>query len=392
MTQSRAVSGARRLLPLLTMRIWLVLAIAACDVDSIDGDSFWDDTAPDDGSDADILAAGDGRRVAVTGGKTQDAELLQLLPIGRSENTAERRVALRLGPGELPKLVNGDRLIVPAELQVTTRCDIGQTAAGCNYNPTVRAQLVLTGNGTAKRIAAQTLSCTKNEHHCMFVFRPAEAAIELGNEACVANDNCSVELVVTAWSSAARSGGQDKLLIGGNDGNFLDNGRVERDQARIMAIRERGITGADRKSRESSGSGSKSINTNANAELVYSHRLGPVKKGEQFVIEARVAGSTSSRVRFSTELFVTRDGNATDGGGFDKVEPASINEHNGFNCDDRCVARKVAVFRATEDVGDAVFVNVVVKSAVPGGGSARVTVDKSAGFVRSVRYAASLAD
>jgi hypothetical protein len=44
-------------------------------------------------------------------------------------------------------------------------------------------------------------------------------------------------------------------------------------RTRTTALRERGIMVVDRASRESSDSGSKSINTNANAELVYSHRL-----------------------------------------------------------------------------------------------------------------------
>jgi hypothetical protein len=388
------------------MRRLLVLVLCSCDVGDADlEDTFWADTTDDDGTDPDVLAAGADRRVSVTGGQDRDAERIQLVPVGRSENTATRRVALQLTPAQLPKLAVGDRLIVPAELQVTTRCDIGQTAPGCNYNPNVRAQLILagsatatSGSGNAKVIATQQQSCTKNEHHCMFVFTPSEAAIRLGSLPCVVNGGCFVNLVVTAWHPDARGGDQDKLLVGGNDGNFLDNGRVDPDQARIMAIRERRVTGADRAMRETSGSGSKSINTNANAELVYSHRLKsagqPLKKGEQFVVEAKVATNVGGRVRFSAEMFVTRDGNAAEGGGFEKVEPAAINEQNGINCDagGSCVLRKVAVFRVTEDVDDAVFVNVGVKSAVPGGGSARVTVSKAAGFVRVMRYRAALAD
>lgn len=383
----------------------VALLLPACNVGEVDDDPFWDDTVDDDGEDSTVLAAGSTKRVTVVAGPTQDAERIKLLPIGRSEGNAPRRVALQLGPGQLPNLADGDRLIVPAELQVTTRCDIGQTAPGCNYNPNVRAQLILTGNagdtsasGNSKVIATKTVSCTRNEHHCMFVFTPGEAAIRLdGSTPCVASNSCYVNLVVWAWSSDARSGGQDDLLIGGNDGNFLDNGRVDGDAARIMAVRERGIGAADRASRESSGSGTKSINTNANAELVYSHRLKPqgrpLVKGEQFVIEAKVVADTGGRARFSTELFVTRNPSATDGSAFDKVEPPAINEHNGINCTGgRCVTRKVAVFTVSEDINDAVYVNVVVKSAVPGGGSTRVTVKKGDGWVRAVRYAAGLAN
>jgi hypothetical protein len=391
-----------------TMRFssWLVASLlTACLVGDADHDAFWDETSDDTGEDSTLIAAGANKHVATTGGQTDSAERLELLPIGRSENGAGRRVALQLSPADLPKLASGDRLIVPAELQVTTRCDIGQTAPGCNYNPNVKAQLILTGSagdtsggGNSKVIATQSLSCTKNEHHCMFVFRPGDAAITLdGSTPCVANNSCYVNLVVWAWSGSARAGGDDKLIIGGNDGNFLQNGNVDSDMARIMAVRERGIASADRVSRESSGSGTKSINTNANPELVYSHRLKPqgqpLKKGEQFLIEARVVADVGGRARFSTELFVTRNPNETDGGKFDKISPASISEQNGFKCSpgSACVTRKVAVFRVDEDINDALFVNVAVRSAVPGGGSTRVTVKKADGWVRAVRYNAAFA-
>lgn len=390
------------LVPVLT----LLAVLPACTVGAVDDDAFWDDTSDDDGTDSTLLAAGTTSKVGLAPGPSENAERFELLPVAKTEGTAERKIALQLSPGDLPGLANGDRLIVPAELQVTSRCDIGQSAPGCNYNPTVRAQLILTGNandtsggGNSKVIATKTLSCTHNEHHCMFVFTPGEAAIKLdGNMPCVGSDSCYVNLVVWAWESHARSSGADKVLIGGNDGNFLDNNRVDQDVARMMAVRERGIGAADRAARDSSGSGTKSINTNANAELVYSHRLKPqgqpLRKGEQFLVEAKVVADVSSRVRFSTQMFVTRDSNATGGGGFDKISPASINEQNGFNCSpgSGCTQRKVAVFRVDEDINDALFVNVIVKSAVPGGGSARVTVKKSDGWVRAVRYGAALAD
>jgi hypothetical protein len=273
-------------------------------------------------------------------------------------------------------------LIAPAEIQITTRCDVGQNAPGCNYNPTVRAQLRLGG----KVIATQTQSCTHAEHHCMFVFRPSEATINI-DKAC---DNCSVELVMWAWDGNARAGDQDKLLVGGNDGNYLDNGKVEGDQSRLMVVRERGIAAGDRAMRESSGSGSFDVNTNANPELVYSHLLkqGDLEAGEQYVVEARVAGDVASRARFSTEMFLTHDNNATDGS-LDKAAPSQIGEHNGVNCTSDCVTRKVAVFRVAEKIAGPVYVNVAVRSAVPGGGTTRVTVKRADGYVKSVRYNAA---
>jgi hypothetical protein len=399
----REIAAAYRLLNAASMRHLVCLLVAvlpACELGAVD-DPFWDETSEDDGTE--IIAAGANQKVGITGGKDDHPELVKLVPVGRSEGKAERKVAMRLSPAELPALAKGDRLIVPAEFQVTTRCDIGQNAPGCGYNPHVRVQLILTGNaddktggGNSRVIATKTQTCTRNEHHCMFVFSPGEAAITLGDTPCVASDSCYVNLVVWTWHSNARAGGDDKLLVGGNDGNFLDNGKVDQDKARLMAVRERGIGAADRASRESSGSGTKSINTNANAELIYSHRLKPqgqgIKKGEQFIVEAKIAADTAGRARFSSELIAVKNPDAKDG----KIEsfvPDAINESNGFNCTGgACTQRKVAVFRAKEDINDAVFINVVVKAAVPGGGSTRITVKKGDGWVKSVRYGAAYAD
>src|SRR5688572_23236536 len=225
------------------MRLSLVLLVlAACDVGLVDGteDSFWDETSDDDGSEPSAALVGV-KRVAIDPGTTTNAERVELLPIARTENGATRRVVMQLTPAQLPSLAKGDRLITPAEVQVTTRCDVGQTAPGCNYNPNVRAQLVLAGSGTSKVIATQSLSCSKAEHHCMIVFRPSDATVDVGALPCVAANTCHVDLVMWAWHGDARAGDQDKVLVGGNDGNYLDNGKVEQDQGRLMAIRERGV-------------------------------------------------------------------------------------------------------------------------------------------------------
>ncbi|MEJ7735453.1 MAG: hypothetical protein WKG00_40490, partial [Polyangiaceae bacterium] len=118
-------------------------------------------------------------------GETNNAELVETLPVAQNENAAERRVVMRLGPGALPDLAGGDRLLVASEAQVTTRCDVGQLAPGCDYNPDVRALLLLTGEGddtdpqgtqSHALAAAQTQGCTHADHHCMFTFFPADTA------------------------------------------------------------------------------------------------------------------------------------------------------------------------------------------------------------------------
>lgn len=383
----------------------MVVALAACDAGP--SDPSWDEAhneALDEALDEDRAALAGDKRVAVHAGATDHAELVETLPVGRSEDGATRRVVMRLSPGQLPGLALGDRLITPAEVQVTTRCDIGQTAPGCGYNPNVRVQLILTGDpgdtspagGRSKALAAaQTQVCTSAEHHCRFVFRPSDASQDLDGAwdlPCLASDSCHVNLVMWAWHPDARAGGDDKVLVGSNDGDYLSNGRVEQDQARLMVIRERGLDGADRATRETGGGGPIAINTRAESELVYSHALkggSDLAAGEQYVIEAKLVTAVDARARFSTEIFLTKDRDARDGNGLDKVVPSALGEHNGINCTpgtSPCTTHRVAVFRVTEDIAGPVHVNVVARSAVPGGGSARVTVRRDDGWVRSVRY------
>jgi len=110
--------------------IALLLAASACTVGGVDDDGFWDDTSDDDGSDSLLLAAGATSKVAIAPGTTDNAERFELLPVAKSEGSAEKKVALQLSPGDLPALATGHRLIIPAELQVRSRCDIGQGAPG----------------------------------------------------------------------------------------------------------------------------------------------------------------------------------------------------------------------------------------------------------------------
>lgn len=390
------------------MRASLVLAallLAGCGdlAESADSDPYWTDTTPDTSAPEKPLAM-QTQRVTVVPGKTKDAELVPTLAVGRSEHAAERRIVMRLSPGELPSLAAGDRLITPAEVEVTTRCDVGQVAPGCNYNPTVRAQLLLTGSrddtsgaGPSRVIATQTQSCTHEEHHCVFAFLPAEASLDLGGAGglpCLAGQSCYVNLVMWAWDPAARPDGVDKVLVGQNDGDYLENGKVDGDSGRLMAVRERGITAADRAERESGGHGDLGVNLHARPEVVYSHALaaGDLVAGEQFVIEAKIVAAVTGRARFSTQLVLTRNPHGTEND-VPGVTPSAPGEGNGVNCtpgESPCERHKVAVLRADRAIAGPVYVNVIVQSEVPGGAPAAVTIRRGDGWVRSVRYGARL--
>jgi hypothetical protein len=198
-----------------------------------------------------------------------------------------------------------------------------------------------------------------------------------------------------AWDEQARADEVDEVLVGENEGDYLVNHEVGGDKARLMAVRERGDLGDEVENSETADGGALPVPTDASATLVYSHRLAtaPLRAGEQLLVEAKVVTDVSSRARVSSLMFVTTDPAATEHMASDRIEPAQIGEHNGINCTagmSPCTTRKVAVFRVTEDVDGPLFVNIVIKSAVPGGGSANVTVQRNAGWLRATRYAAVL--
>ncbi len=402
-------------------RCILMFTLTACDdpqatdpdpanpADSADPADPDDDWVWDDGTDPPDAGTPTTKRVLVDPGETDDAELINTLTVGHSEGSADRRVVMRLGPGDLPSLQPGDRLIVPAEVQVTTRCDVGQSAPGCDYNPTVAAQLILTGSSgdkdpggpeSAALSAVQTLTCTQAEHHCLFTFQRDHTNATLQNALdlpCVAADSCHVNLVMWAWHPDARAGGLDKLLIGENEGDYLANGIARGDKARLMAVRERDLTAVDRPRSETTGGGTKDIPTTTAPTIVYSHRLkqGDLVAGEQYLVEAKVVVDVSSRARFSTRMFITKDPDAEEPNPPAQIFPGSIGEHNGTNCTpgtSPCEIRKVAVFRVTDDLAGPIHVNLVAVSAVPGGGTAKVSVRRGDGFLRSTRYRAALKD
>ncbi len=350
------------------------------------------------------------RSVRVVSGRTDDAELIRLLPIGTSVNNAPRRVVLRLDPSDLPSLRRDDVLMTPTEVQVTIACDIGQSGPACGYSPQVAAQLILTGDrddrdpgGNESRALSEVMitSVTSAEHHQTLAFRASAARATLAGGfalPCIASGRCHVNLVMWAWDSRARPGGADALLIGENEGNYLQNGVVHGDKARLMAVREREIRGADRDVRETSGGGAITMPLDAREVLISSHPLagesGALAAGEQFYVEARVVAATTGRARFSTQLFLSRDPRATNPNTLNGITPGSISEHNGGNCTpgtSPCATHRVAVFRVTENIRGPVYLQLIARSAVPGGGGgAVVTVDRRDAWVRSTRYSASL--
>jgi len=336
---------------------------------------------------------------AIDPGPTDTAELRKLLPIGKTAGVT-RYVLLRLRPSDLPKLAVGDTLRTAAELQLTTRCDIGQTGPGCGYTPHVRMQLVLSGSadGTNGKALSDVkkFDCNSDDHHCVPVIDFHNASLTIGKDAppCIASDSCYVNLVVWAYNENARSDGQDKLIVGANEGNFLDNGKLEQDRARIMAVRERDLAPGDvtmRATKHNVKSNAFSVSSGDPERPLYVHPVNgghDLKAGEKYRIWAEVDASSNHRVNLSLEMFLSKNPHDANGGSIDGTYPQAISEHNGTNCSpgNDCHLRKVAVFEAKKDIKGPVFVIISGSTDVPGPGSA-VTRISDSGFIKEVKYA-----
>lgn len=371
--------------------------------DDLDGLADESEAEPLDEPLPPALAAATGS-AAITAGKTHRAELRKFLPIGRTPG-ARRYVVMRLRPRDLPDLARGDTLRAAAELQVTTRCDVGQVAPGCDYNPRVALQLVLSDDpdgtnpharGTVALSRIHKLACTRDDHHCVEAIGFSDARLALRPGAaprCVDDDRCYVNLVAWAYHADARGDGKDVLLIGANEGNFLDNGEIEQDRGRIMAIRERGLTAGDvaqRVTRHTVRRGAIALASNDRWTRIYSHTLNggaDLRAGQKFRVWTNVDASSNHRVNLSLLFFATKHRFDRNGGSVDALRPAQLTEHNGTNCSpgNDCHLRKVAVFEVDRDVRGPVYLNVAASTEVPGPGVATTTIHDT-GFIKAVRY------
>jgi hypothetical protein len=356
-------------------------------------------------SEAVTSIAATGGRTDIAAGRTNTAERRKLLPIGRSAGT-RRYVIMRLTPADLPNLATGDVLRAAAEIQVTTACDIGQTGPMCGYTPNVRMQLLLTGDpeatdahgaGTLALSDVKKFSCNANDHHCVEIinFAAASKTLNAANApGCVADQSCYVNLVVWAYNNDARGDGKDKLIMGANEGDFIHNGgKTEQDRGRVMLVRERGITAADktlRVTKHNVKSGGITFGSNGDEHRVYSHTLAggaDLRAGDKFRVWAEMNVTSDHRVNADITLWATKNRADRNGGSVDALAPGQISEHNGTNCSpgNPCHLRKVAVFEVKQDVKGPVYINVASSAEVPGPGFANVTVHDD-GFVKSVHY------
>ena len=276
----------------------------------------------------------------------------------------------------------------------------------CGYTPNVRMQLLLTGDpdatdshgqGTIALSDIKQFDCNSNDHHCVKTIDFSDASKTLGPAnapGCINDQSCYVNFVMWAYNGSARGDGQDKLIIGANEGDFIHNGgKTEQDRGRVMLVRERNIAAADKTLRETKHnvkSGNISFGSNGDNHRVYSHTLAggaDLHAGDKFRLWAEMNATSDHRVNVDLTMWLTKNRTDRNGGSVDGLSPSQISEHNGTNCSpgNPCHLRKVALFEVKKDVKGPVFVNIASSAEVPGPGSANVTIHDD-GFVKSIHY------
>lgn len=357
------------------------------------------------------------KRVLVEPGDTDTAELHDKLPIGRTYSNAPRKVLMRIPHADLPPLASGDTLRVGSEIEFTTRCDVGQSGNGCGYGTTIHARAILTNQATdtdvddAHSAAITPIKdqvCNAQRHHCHIEvsFGP-EALTGAKDLPCIANNACLINFVAWANAPESNNASYDHILVGQNEGNYLQNGIIDQDFARLMVVREREITGSDLTVRDTTQTRTGDpiqLNMNPeNPQLLYSHPLRlddrALEPGQQFRVAAKITTAATGRIRFSTEMFLAENPGAVQppGGGVPGISPNQLTEHNGINClgdISPCVTRKVGVFSVGPDIeqvgNHTVYVNIYSKSEERTSGSGTVKNGNGDGFIESTLYDASL--
>jgi hypothetical protein len=330
------------------------------------------------GGDVEPSAEERGVRVTTTG---HDSERLKKLPISPRPG-AEKRVVMSLSPGQLPRLTQGDRLRLSAELQVTVNCFF--RSPRCvgpiyRYNPRVRARLILasspeiTGGPRALRLGdAQRDVCTQRhphrEHHCVLVFRHGGLVLRRPGRLPCPLDACYVNMVAEAHHPRARPG--EVVLVGGN----RPDGTIPQDRGRINAIRLHRVAAAAFPTESTSLRLGQRFAPDFRRRVVYSKRLRGLEEGEQLAVEARMRTAIAHlpyAVRTSARLILANSRNAVKQGKFVKkvaLLNGEISESNGFNCTQdkgNCVTRKVGILEMKRDAVNGrgrpvpLFVNLV---------------------------------
>jgi len=318
-----------------------------------------------------------------------DSELRSTIPITRKAGK-KPRVALSLGPSQVPSLNSGDRLKTTSELEVTTDClekDSRCVGKPYTFNPIVSARVVLanapnvTGGEGALELGSERLKCRQKppdrEHHCVIVF---DAILEIPDKAqlpCNAS-NCHLNVSVEAHNRKKKTGKRNKLIIGEDE----PDGSIVQDKGRLNAIRFAPANQPPVKPLITNSLITTEVPIRKGDDVVvFSEELNGLKANDQIVANAGMTTSIESvpyAVLIRSRLILTTNPTKSNAGSDVReiTNPnGELSEANGFNCTQRnpiCNTEKVGVITMTEDAVDKkgnpipLYVNLVLNTAKPG--------------------------
>ena len=301
---------------------------------------------------AGAIAAGagqDGQGLPVRGAVTPSpAETIETLEIKRDAG-AGRRVAMSLGPAQLPRLQRGDRLRFSGEVQITTTCvDSSERCIGRAYDfsPTAGARLVLgrgrraVGGQAADTVSPrETVTCHQRRpnrnHHCVIVIREASKTVHnLGRLPCGPGD-CHLNLVLDAHHPSARDG---HVIVVGAD---RPDGSIEQGKGRLSALLLRAdprpparTNRSENRVRDSIPIGSERSGGNL---VTHSVKLPNLREGDVVTADALQRtgiGHLPYSAFVSTQMILTDSRRRAHAGSFAQriADRPALGEQNGFNC------------------------------------------------------------
>jgi hypothetical protein len=282
-------------------------------------------------------------RLATTG---DDSELVRALPIA-TDQYANERVVMSLGPEDLQQLDVGDRLWAGGEVQVSTTCvDRGRRCVGRRYdfNPWITARIVIAAapSATSPALALSepvTVHCKQRRpnrnHHCTLVLPNRQTTVaDVTSLPCPANA-CYVNLIAGAWASKARRG--NRVVLGGD----RPDGSIAQDKGRLNVI-------VDPPAAVSPSASTSTALVNDSVpvgpdiretrRVIYSVEIPAGRKGDVLAVDASYFASLDG-LRFNafigSRVIVAESPASTKPSGIAKkaaLLTGHVTETNGFNC------------------------------------------------------------
>ncbi len=301
------------------------------------------------------------------------SEEIESVPIATEAGTNER-VAMSLGPDQLPRLEAGDRLRSSGEIQFSTTC--AAETPECvgrpyQFNPTLTARIVLAAapdqTDSAFALSEQAQVRCKQQrpnrnHHCTLVMHNFEVTVgDLAALPC-ADNACYANLVVGATNRHARRG--NRVVLGGD----RPDGSVVQDKGRLNVVHSRAEVAAPTMQSSSELVNATLPLTEGDKEkrrVIHSVAIGSPRKGEVLAFDGGWQ-ATIDQLPFNTfissrvVLGETPTSTGPTGLARSSVQlRGDATEANGFNCTQGpsgyatpCNIAKAGAIRITKDVID----------------------------------------